>query len=124
MKKTKLAKAQRQDRRASKTNQPAVSKHQAKSKLLTFFERNGCVRMVDEKRRKLLGQKYKKGYEVRLTANSEEELGTMRRLLQQVGFNPGKAYKKHLQIVQPIYGKPAIEWFTGQNQNENCIAGD
>jgi hypothetical protein len=88
--------------------------HQDEMLLLGFFQRNGCVRVVDEKRRKELGQKYKKGYEVRLVAYSREELEIMRRLIQQSGFKPGKPYKKHRQFVQPVYGKLAVDWFTSQ----------
>ena len=98
----------------------SLSNYQAKKLLITFFEKNGCVRVVDEKRRKELGQKYKKGYEVRLVASSEEELENIRQLLQQSGFNLGKPYlkrvqyKKRVQFVQPIYGKLAVDWFTSQ----------
>src|SRR3989337_1363960 len=82
--------------------------------LIAFFERNGCVRLVNEKRREQEGQKYKKGYEVRLVAYSEKELKIMRQLLLRVGFKVGKSYKKHYQIIQPIYGKTAVKWFTGR----------
>lgn len=61
-----------------------------------------------------MGQKYKKGYEVRLVANSKEELEDMRQLLQQSGFKPGKPYKKHFQFVQPVYGKLAVDWFVNR----------
>ena len=86
----------------------------AEGLLITFFERNGCVRLADEKRRQQLGQKYKKGYEVRLVAYSEEELKNIRQLLLRVGFKAGKPYKKNYQIVQPIYGKTAVDWFKGR----------
>jgi len=87
---------------------------QALKSLITLFQRNGYVRVVDEKHRKEFGQKYKKGYEVRLVANSKEELQIIRRLLKQAGFKPGKPYKKHLQFVQPVYGKSAVDWFASQ----------
>lgn len=90
------------------------SNYRPEEMLILFFQRNGCVRLVDEKRRKELGQKYKKGYEVRLVANSKEELENIRQLLKQSGFKAGKPYKKHLQFVQPVYGKLAVEWFTSR----------
>ena len=90
------------------------SQNSAERLLITFFERNGFVRLVNEKRREQEGQKYKKGYEVRLVAYSEEELKNMRQLLLHVGFKAGKSYKKHRQIIQPIYGKTAVEWFMGR----------
>ena len=101
------------------SNKP-LSDYQAKKLLISLFEKNGCVRLVDEKRRKELGQKYKKGYEVRLVASSEEELENIRQLLQQSGFNLGKPYMKRLhykrrvKFVQPIYGKVAVDWFINQ----------
>ena len=90
------------------------SQNSAERLLITFFERNGFVRLVNEKRREQEGQKYKKGYEVRLVAHSEEELKNMRQLLLHVGFKAGKSYKKCRQIIQPIYGKTAVEWFLGR----------
>ena len=102
---------QNESRQSSRVNS---SNHRAEEMLILFFQRNGCVRLVDEKRRKELGQKYKKGYEVRLTTNSKEELENMRQLLKQSGFKAGKPYKKHLQFVQPVYGKLAVEWFTNR----------
>ncbi len=87
---------------------------QAEKLLLAFFQRNGCVRVPNEKRRKELGQKYKKGYEVRLVAKSKEELELMRQLLQQSGFKTCNPYKKHFQFVQPVYGKAAVGWFTSR----------
>ena len=91
-------------------NKP-ISDPQAEKLLIAFFLRNGCVRVMNEERRKAEGQKYKKGYEVRLVAKSKEELEDMRQLLQQFGFKPGNPYKKFLQFVQPVYGKSAVEWF-------------
>jgi uncharacterized membrane protein affecting hemolysin expression len=85
--------------------QPAVQ-------LKQFFQRNGYVRMADKKRINELGrQRYKKGYEVRLVATNEDELVEIRRLLEQLGFKPGKPFQKKRQIIQPIYGKEAVEWF-------------
>ena len=95
-------------------NNKSISNYQAEKLLIAFFQRNGCIRLVDEKRKKELGQKYKKGYEVRLVASSKEELGHMRQLLQLSGFKPGKPYQKHLQFIQPVYGKLAVDWFTNR----------
>jgi len=95
-------------------NKSHLSNLRAEKLLIAFFQRNGCVRVPDLKRRKELGEKYKKGYEVRLTAKTKEELDTMRHSLQQCGFKPGKPYKKHLRFAQPVYGKIAVEWFTAR----------
>lgn len=84
---------------------------QPSSQLRELFQRNGCVRMPNPERIKALGwNKYKKGYEVRL-ALRESELEHVRRLLQQAGFKPGKPYRKSRQVIQPVYGKEAVEWF-------------
>jgi uncharacterized membrane protein affecting hemolysin expression len=44
-------------------------------------------------------------------ATNEDELVEIRRLLEQLGFKPGKPFQKKRQIIQPIYGKEAVEWF-------------
>lgn len=90
---------------------PAPTSESAEVKLIQYFRRNGYVRVVNPKRREELGQKYKKGYEVRLVAYTENELEEMRELLSQVGFRPGKQFPKHHQFVLPIYGRKAVEWF-------------
>ncbi|RME48593.1 MAG: hypothetical protein D6791_02890 [Chloroflexi bacterium] len=85
---------------------------EAEAFLRELFQRNGYVRVPNEKRRQEVGsQKYKKGYEVRLVANSEEELEEIRQALRQLGFRPARPFQKHRQIVQPVYGKQAVEWF-------------
>ncbi len=58
-----------------------------------------------------MGQKYKKGYEVRLVVKTWREVMRIRQLLHCVGFKAGRPFKKHSRIVQPIYGKAAVEWF-------------
>ncbi len=75
------------------------------------FRRSGYVRVVDKTLRKEMGQKYKKGYEVRLVVKTKRELTQIRQLLRQVGFKTGKPFEKHSRMVQPIYGKSAVEWF-------------
>ncbi len=51
----------------------------AKKQLLEFFNRNGYVRRPDLKTRKEIGcGRYKKGWEVRLTAKTDKELDLIR----------------------------------------------
>ncbi len=84
----------------------------AKRQLLEFFERNGCVRCPDLKLKKKVGyMRYKKGWEVRLTAKTDEELDWISKLLDDVGLKRGKPFKKGKTSIQPIYGKQAVEWF-------------
>lgn len=72
---------------------------------------NGCVRIVDFERRKAEGQKYKKGYEVRLVASSLDELRQIQELLIEAGLSFGRPYLKARRIVQPIYGRANFERF-------------
>lgn len=83
-----------------------------------FFRQHGYVRVTNLDLREELGQKYKKGYEVRLVAVSQRELTWLRRLLKQAGFKPGKPFQKHSRIVQPIYGREAVEWFLSQKRRK------
>lgn len=79
--------------------------------LLQIFLRNGHLREPDILLKKQLGQKYKKGYEVRLVANSRQELRDIRRALKAVDLNAGSHFKKNRQTVQPVYGKEAVGLF-------------
>ena len=77
--------------------------------LARFFHRNGYVRWQDEVRLTEEGyQVYKKGNELRLVADSTEELAVIRELLERAGFTPGRAFAKGRQYRQPVYGKRAV----------------
>jgi len=81
--------------------------------LAWFFERSGKVRLQDAERFKAEGwQIYKKGFEIRLTVRSDEELAEIRRLLEQTGFKLARPFRhsRHRQI-QPIYGKAEVARF-------------
>jgi hypothetical protein len=81
-------------------------------RLAWFFERNGYVRRVNMSRRKSEGsQAYKKGDEVRLTADSRKELAEIRRLLKRAGFQLARPFRKSLQYRQPVYGRPEVARF-------------
>ncbi|HXG44452.1 MAG TPA: hypothetical protein VNJ71_06785 [Gemmatimonadales bacterium] len=80
--------------------------------LRACFDRPGYVRAANLTRRKEVGsERYKKGWEVRLLARDTRELAEVRRALAAAGFRPGRPFKKHKQIVQPVYGKAAVEAF-------------
>mgnify|MGYP001254995428 CR=1 FL=1 len=81
--------------------------------LAWFFERNGNVRVQDAERFKAEGwQKYKKGFEIRLTGLSEENLAKVRSLLEQTGFKLARPFRHtRYHYVQPIYGKAEVERF-------------
>lgn len=77
-----------------------------------LFHRNGYVRRVNDERR-TEGQKYKKGDEVRLAANSPAELSLIRRLLHQAGFKVARPFAKGRQFRQPLYGRQEVARFLG-----------
>jgi hypothetical protein len=79
------------------------------AQLARLFRRNGYVRWQNERRLAADGwQVYKKGYEVRLVANSVKELNGIRRLLVAAGCKPGRWFVKGNQYRQPVYGKAAV----------------
>jgi len=79
--------------------------------LAYLFHRNGYVRRVNVERRRTEGQKYKKGDEVRLVAESRSELTTIRRLLHQAGFKVARPFVKGRQFRQPLYGRQEVARF-------------
>jgi hypothetical protein len=79
--------------------------------LRRLFQQCGCVRWPNAKRQAKLGPKYHKGHEVRLTVSTKTELRQVQRWLKQVGLVYGAPYQKNLRIVQPIYGRAAVDWF-------------
>jgi len=95
-------------RRRSRAGSPATSA----SQLAELFRRNGYVRLPDADRAAAEGpDRYKKGYEVRLVAGSARELGRIRSLLAEAGFEPGRPFVKGQQYRQPIYGRQAVVRF-------------
>ena len=92
-----------------------------KSQLANYFLRNGYFRFPDENLRKLKGQNYKKGYEVRLVTNDEKELLKLSSLLDKAGFKVSKPFRKNNKYVQPIYGKDAVEKFQNLIKDINIV---
>jgi hypothetical protein len=82
-------------------------------RLAMLFARNGYIRRPDLKRRAAAASAYKKGYEVRLVADSVAELRAIRRLLRASGFHPGRPFAKSRQWRQPLYGRQAVTRFLG-----------
>jgi hypothetical protein len=80
--------------------------------LRELYLRNGHVRRKDPVRAYFEdAQSYRKGEEVRLTANSMSELRMIRRLLRAAGFRLGRPFAKGRQHRQPIYGHDQVERF-------------
>lgn len=80
------------------------AKAEAVRQLARFFHRNGYLRWRNPQRLKSDGRAYKKGAEIRLVANSKQELATIRRLLKTAGFKAGRPFVKARQFRQPVYG--------------------
>lgn len=81
------------------------------ARLKVLFIRNGYYRIPDEKLREKLKSGYKKGYEVRLVAMDYKEYVSIRKLLKDLGYSPGKAYAKGRRRIVPLYGKENYEEF-------------
>ena len=80
--------------------------------LAALFHRNGYVRPPIEKRLLGLGYgRFRRGFEFRLTASSRTELLSIRDLLREADFKPGKPFVKGRQFRQPVYGRHALERF-------------
>ncbi len=79
--------------------------------LANFFLRNGYVRRIDAVRRTEEGQQYKKGAEIRLVAETEDELKLIRQLLIRAGFKLAEPFVKANQWRQPIYGIAEVARF-------------
>jgi hypothetical protein len=89
-----------------------LTKREVIAELTERFQRNGYVRAKNVERLNEVGsQIYKKGYEVRLTAHSEEELLHIQELLQALGFSIAKPFATAHHFRQPIYGREQVENF-------------
>jgi hypothetical protein len=93
--------------------------------LTALFRRNGCVRRHDAARYARQGcMKYKKGEEVRLVANGNEERVRIQGLLKRAGFKAGRPFRKSAERTQtciPIYGREQVARFLSMIQEvEKC----
>jgi ubiquinone/menaquinone biosynthesis C-methylase UbiE len=79
--------------------------------LTEFFRQRGYVRVPSGQMRESLGERYHKGYEVRLSVDQDSELSILRALIEKAGLKPARPFKKHRQTIQPVYGRQAVEWF-------------
>ena len=81
-------------------------------KLRRYFRRNGYVRHQNSERLAREGYLgYKKGEEVRLMAQGEQELHGLQDLLLRAGFSPGRPFVKGRQYCLPIYGREPVRRF-------------
>ncbi len=70
------------------------SEMQPEAALVELFQRNGYMRVPNDDRREEEPRNYKKGYEIRLVANTQRAITAIRRLLRQAGLKSGKPFKK------------------------------
>jgi len=97
---------------STRLNSTKVTKEQRyKMELVQFYHRNGYLRQPNEARFEEGSQVYKKGYEIRFVANSEEEKVYISSLLEKTGFKHGKIYPKWKTFVLPVYGYDAMARF-------------
>ncbi|RMH01472.1 MAG: hypothetical protein D6702_11200 [Planctomycetota bacterium] len=88
------------------------TKAAAERRLAALYRRNGCIRLPNRERCREEGPaRYKKGYEVRLTANDRAELKEIPRLLELAGYRAGKPHAKGNRWRIPVYGREAVDRF-------------
>ncbi|MFC9326298.1 hypothetical protein [Kitasatospora sp. NPDC057015] len=78
----------------------------------------GYVRQPDLTRRGgEQGHTYKKGWEVRFTARTEEEITEIRDLVIAAGFTPARPFFKGHQLIQPVYGMAVVQAYLAARQS-------
>jgi len=78
--------------------------------LAECFQRNGYVKWRDGVSEAEVGGGMRHGIELRLAANSDEELEEVRKLLKSAGFSPGRPFRKGHGYRQPLYGPNAMRF--------------
>ena len=86
--------------------------------LLRLGRLPGYVRQPDLARRTgEQGHTYKKGWEVRFTARTEEEIAEIRDLVVAAGFAPARPFFKGHQLIQPVYGMAVVQAYLAARQS-------
>ncbi|WP_371497272.1 hypothetical protein OG871_14980 [Kitasatospora sp. NBC_00374] len=82
----------------------------------------GYVRRPDLARRNSEdGRAYKKGWEVRFTARTEEEIAEIRELVIAAGFAPARPFFKGHQLIQPVYGIAAVQAYLAAREAAEAV---
>ncbi|WP_329495169.1 hypothetical protein [Kitasatospora herbaricolor] len=85
--------------------------------LLRLGRLPGYVRQPDLARRSgEQGHTYKKGWEVRFTARTEDEIAEIRGLVVAAGFTPARPFFKGHQLIQPVYGMAVVQAYLAARQ--------
>lgn len=95
----------------------------AARELRALFDARGHARVPDAHARMVHGQRYRKGYEVRLPAPSAAALERTRALVCHVGLKAGAPFRKGRGFVLPVYGAEAVAWFGGSTARPARRAG-
>ncbi|GAA2745454.1 hypothetical protein GCM10010440_33310 [Kitasatospora cinereorecta] len=83
----------------------------------------GYVRRPDPNRRGGEdGRAYKKGWEVRFTARTEQEIAEIRDLVVAAGFAPARPFFKGQQLIQPVYGIAAVQAYLAAREAVEALA--
>ena len=95
---------------------------EARNRMWNLFESRGCVRWRDEVRQEdQTTRVYKKGYEVRLPADSPKDAKELAAAIGALGLSSGKPYEKHHQTIFPIYGKGQVEYIMNLGSASNPL---
>ena len=99
--------------RDNDTTRPrAASAADVAAELKFYFRRNGYVRRQRPQRLEHSEYwPYKKGEEVRLTSEDEQELLCIQNLLQRAGFRPGRPFEKRYNYCLPLHGREEVQRF-------------
>jgi hypothetical protein len=77
----------------------------AQVRAVRAFNEGSCMRVPSEDRIAEDGASYKKGWEIRFYARSEDEVGVLERALGRATLKPGRPYQKSAESwVVPLYG--------------------
>lgn len=110
-----LGRERRRLMRPANAGRRMASPREAEETLRQLLLNGGYVRVADLAKRSAHGSaSYKKGYEARFVVATRQELESVRRLLKAAGFRAGKPFAKHTKLVQPVYGRDAVERLRGR----------
>lgn len=71
---------------------------------------SGCLRLPNRDKAETLGhERYKKGYELRFSCGTEEDVRLVIQALGEAGCHSGRSYVKRNRIILPVYGRRQVE---------------
>jgi hypothetical protein len=86
-----------------------MSARTARKYVATFVLHHSYHRRPNPERRERDGhRKYKKGWELRLVATTEQEARKLRQALHVIGIEAGQPFPKARQTIVPVYGRDQV----------------